>query len=193
MVKIKRLTPDWWATVGAFEARVDVEVDDSNALNTGRSPTAWRTSQIDPKRAFPFVLGTEGMRQFLPLQFSTNCLVPLEAKTSIECRQIDAATVSRRQLCQGCLGAAISWFDHAATISSSRPIFGWPLRRVAVKGGRRRSRSDLPLMGTSAVSDSLDRETRVCDRICDDTEGNSPMGAHVAPQTCIRSTAKIAP
>ena len=30
MVKIKRLTPDWWATVGAFEARVDVEVDDSN-------------------------------------------------------------------------------------------------------------------------------------------------------------------
>ncbi len=32
VIKIKRLTPDWWATVRAFEARVDVEVDDSNAV-----------------------------------------------------------------------------------------------------------------------------------------------------------------
>ena len=31
VVKITRLTPDWWAAVGAFEALVDVEVDDRTA------------------------------------------------------------------------------------------------------------------------------------------------------------------
>ncbi len=50
VVKIKRLTPDWWATVGAFEARLDVEVDDSNRANSRHWSTAWRSAQIDRGR-----------------------------------------------------------------------------------------------------------------------------------------------
>jgi len=41
VVKITRLTPDWWAAVGAFEALVDVEVDDRTAqiaVMSGRRP-----------------------------------------------------------------------------------------------------------------------------------------------------------
>ena len=74
----------------------------------------------------------------------------------------------------------ISWFDHEATISSSRPNFGWPLRRVAVKGGRRRLRSDLPLMATSAVADLLDRESR----FCEPDSATIPRGARHQAQTC---------
>jgi hypothetical protein len=54
----------------------------------------------------------------------------------------------------------ISWFDREATISSSRPNFGWPLR----SGGK-------PVLRTGFY---------------DDTEGSPPSGANFAPQTCIR-------
>jgi hypothetical protein len=47
-------------------------------------------------------------------------------------------------------------FDLTATISSSRPNFPWPLRAAAVKGGRRPSRNDLPLMVASTAADLLD-------------------------------------
>ena len=83
----------------------------------------------------------------------------------------------------------ISLFDRQATISSSRPSFGWPLRGVAVKGGRRPSRSDLPLTVTSTAADLLNREDRLNEQragFYDDTEGSSPSGANFAPQTCIR-------
>jgi hypothetical protein len=58
---------------------------------------------------------------------------------------------------------------------------------VAVKGGQRPSRSDLPLMATSTAADLLGRESRFRGTgVCDDTEGSSPSGANFAPQTCIR-------
>ena len=50
----------------------------------------------------------------------------------------------------------ISLFDLTATISSSQPNFRWPLRAAAVKGGRRPSRSDLPLTVASTAADLLD-------------------------------------
>ena len=49
----------------------------------------------------------------------------------------------------------ISLFDLTATISSSQPNFRWPLRAAAVKGGRRPSRSDLPLTVASTAADLL--------------------------------------
>jgi hypothetical protein len=45
--------------------------------------------------------------------------------------------------------SCISLFDRACDISSSRPDFAGALRGVAVKGGRRPSRSDLPLTAAS--------------------------------------------
>src|SRR5947208_812787 len=42
-------------------------------------------------------------------------------------------------------------FDLTATISSSRPNFPWPLRAAAVKGGRRPSRNDIPLIGSERL------------------------------------------
>src|SRR5215831_12166342 len=95
----------------------------------------------------------------------------------------------------------ISLFDLTATISSFQPNFRWPLRTAAVKGGRRPSRNDLPLMVASTAADLLDWggpiPPRVSFRTCflarfnvanyDDTEGSSPSGASIAAQTCIRS------
>jgi hypothetical protein len=46
----------------------------------------------------------------------------------------------------------ISLFDRLLAISSSRPHFDWPPRAVTVKGGRRPSRSDLPLTVTSMAA-----------------------------------------
>ena len=43
------------------------------------------------------------------------------------------------------------------TISSSRPEFDWPPRAVTVKGGRRPSRSDLPLTVASTAAGYVDR------------------------------------
>src|SRR5215510_6830581 len=54
-------------------------------------------------------------------------------------------------------GVSSILFDLTATISSSRPNFPWPLRAAAVKGGRRPSRNDLPLMVASTAADLLDR------------------------------------
>jgi hypothetical protein len=53
-------------------------------------------------------------------------------------------------------GVSSILFDLTATISSSRPNFPWPLRAAAVKGGRRPSRNDLPLMVASTAADLLD-------------------------------------
>src|SRR5262249_13703796 len=80
-------------------------------------------------------------------------------------------------------------------------IFLGRCRAAAVKGGRRPSRNDLPLMVASTAADLLDWggpiPPRVSFRTCflarfnvanyDDTEGSSPSGASIAPQTCIRS------
>jgi len=51
--------------------------------------------------------------------------------------------------------SCISLFDRACDISSSRPDFAGALRGAAVKGGRRPSRSDLPLTAASTAPDSL--------------------------------------
>ena len=48
-------------------------------------------------------------------------------------------------------GSCISLFDRACDISSSRPDFAGALRGAAVKGGRRPSRSDLPLTAASTA------------------------------------------
>jgi hypothetical protein len=93
-------------------------------------------------------------------------------------------------------------FDPPATIPSSRPNFNTLLRVAAVKGGRRPSRSDLPLTVASAAAVLLvrGRPEASSGLYCrarlflqfsvdsyDDTEGGSPSGASIAPQTCIRS------
>jgi hypothetical protein len=62
--------------------------------------------------------------------------------------------------------SSISLFDRACDISSSRPDFAGALRGAAVKGGRRPSRSDLPLTAASTAPDSLGR---------DDTGAVSPL------------------
>ena len=62
--------------------------------------------------------------------------------------------------------SCISLFDRACDISSSRPDFAGALRGAAVKGGRRPSRSDLPLTAASTAPDSLIR---------DDTGAVSPL------------------
>lgn len=96
------------------------------------------------------------------------------------------------------LGQLISLFDKPATISSSRPGCGWPRRAVIVKGGRRPSRSDMPLTVTSTAAGWLRRawhpllatrraRSTFQSRRLDDSEGSSPSGANIAPQTCIRS------
>jgi hypothetical protein len=80
--------------------------------------------------------------------------------------------------------------------------FDGPLGAVTVKGGRRPSRSDLPLTVTSKAAGLLGRTRpdsptgRHCrggpfphDSVFATmtTEGSSPSGASIAPQTCIRS------
>ena len=62
--------------------------------------------------------------------------------------------------------SCISLFDRACDISSSRPDFARALRGAAVKGGRRPSRSDLPLTAASTAANSLIR---------DDTGAVSPL------------------
>jgi hypothetical protein len=44
------------------ERRFETSLKRLKCANTGHSPTAWRTCQIDPKRAFPVATGTEGIR-----------------------------------------------------------------------------------------------------------------------------------
>ena len=51
----------------------------------------------------------------------------------------------------------ISLFDPLETISSFRSNFSSLLRAATVKGGRRPSRSDLPLTGASTAAGFLDR------------------------------------
>src|SRR5208337_680102 len=58
--------------------------------------------------------------------------------------------------------SGISLFDWRQDIFSSRPGFRSALRAVAVKGGRRPSRSDLPLTVASTATDLLSRATRAC-------------------------------
>ena len=93
-------------------------------------------------------------------------------------------------LFKSCHGASILVFESVAIISWSRPnCFCSPLRAATVKGGRRPSRSDLPLTVTSTAADLLNREDRLNEQragFYDDTEGSSPSGANFAPQTCIR-------
>ena len=99
--------------------------------------------------------------------------------------------------CQGLsFNHPISLFDPPAIISSSRPSgFHRPLRAATVKGGRRPSRSDLPLTVASTAACLLVGVRPFCDHgsfmvsvgSYDDTEGSSPSGASIAPQTCIRS------
>jgi hypothetical protein len=83
----------------------------------------------------------------------------------------------------------------AGDISSARPNFVGPLRAAAVKGGRRPSRSDLPLTVASTAADSLDR--REIGRVPLSFGGSAlatmtiPRGAclqalDIVPQTCIR-------
>jgi hypothetical protein len=73
-------------------------------------------------------------------------------------------------------------------ISSSRPVFARLLRAAAVKGGRRPSRSDLPLTAASTAADLRDRGgLRLATE--DDTEGElAIVRADRAPRTCIRPT-----
>jgi hypothetical protein len=75
--------------------------------------------------------------------------------------------------------------------------FYWPLRAATVKGGRRPSRSDLPLTVVSTAACLLVGRRPVPGSWLlygdfsvgsfHDTEGSSPSGASIAPQTCIRS------
>ena len=52
---------------------------------------------------------------------------------------------------------AISLFGRAATSPRPDLLFARPLRGAAVKGGRRPSRSDLPLTAASTATDLPDR------------------------------------
>jgi hypothetical protein len=79
-------------------------------------------------------------------------------------------------------------FDPVATISSSRSAFDWPLRAATVKGGRRPSRSDFAL-DRREHSGTLDDQASFSAVQDDKSEGSSPSGARLAPQTCIRSIA----
>jgi hypothetical protein len=81
----------------------------------------------------------------------------------------------------------ISLFDRQRPSPRPDLIFHPPLRKVAVKGGRRSSRSDLPLTVTSTAADLLDRESRFGEL----DSATIPRGArhqaqNFAPQTCIR-------
>jgi len=66
-------------------------------------------------------------------------------------------------------------------ISSSRPVFARLLRAAAVKGGRRPSRSDLPLTAASTAADLHDR-SGLRSRLAIETipRGSSPSCAHIA-------------
>ena len=99
---------------------------------------------------------------------------------------IDPWTCMGRLVSRLVLDHLISWFDREATISSSRPNFGWPLRGEAVNGGRRPSRSDLPLMATSAAADLLDRESQFWEPDLRRYRGELAIRRNFAPQTCIR-------
>jgi hypothetical protein len=59
--------------------------------------------------------------------------------------------------CQGFSLLAHLLVRPGCDISSSRPAFARLLRGAAVKGGRRPSRSDLPLTAASTAADLLDR------------------------------------
>jgi len=96
---------------------------------------------------------------------------------------------------------SISLFDLTATISSSRPNFPWPLPRSGRQGWPKAIAKRLALDGRehSGRLVGLGRPipVKVSFRTCflarfnvanyDDTEGSSPSGASIAPQTCIRS------
>src|SRR6516164_6111677 len=96
---------------------------------------------------------------------------------------------------------SISLFDLTATISSSRPNFPWPLSRSGRQGWPKAIAKRLALDGRehSGRLVGLGRPipVKVSFRTCflarfnvanyDDTEGSSPSGASIAPQTCIRS------
>ena len=107
--------------------------------------------------------------------------------------QVSAQGLVWGDCCQGCCKGHLL-VRLACDISSSRPDFRGALRAAAVKGGRRPSRSDLPLTAASTASDLLSRDdTGVVSPFVqidngDDTEGSSPSGALRAPRTCIRPT-----
>jgi hypothetical protein len=62
-----------------------------------------------------------------------------------------------------------------------RPGFRWPPRAVTVKGGRRLSRSDLPLMVTSTAAGYVGRVSFPAVSADDNnSEGSSPSGAKIA-------------
>ncbi len=82
---------------------------------------------------------------------------------------VDARTCMGRLVPRLVLNHLISWFDREATISSSRPNFGWPLCGDGHEHSGRLLRK--PVLQTG---------------FCDDTGGSSPSGANLAPQTCIR-------
>src|SRR5262245_33212378 len=96
---------------------------------------------------------------------------------------------------------SISLFDLTTTISSSRPNFPWPLPRSGRQGWPKAIAKRLALDGRehSGTLVGLGRPfpVKVSFRTCflarfnvanyEDTEGSSPSGASIAPQTCIRS------
>src|SRR5262245_62600523 len=95
----------------------------------------------------------------------------------------------------------ISLFDLTATISSSRPNFSLAAAHSGRQGWPKAIAKRLALDGASTAADLLDWggpiPPRVSFRTCflarfnvanyEDTEGNLPSGASIAPQTCIRS------
>ena len=61
----------------AFQSCEDDAVDGRNCANSGRSPAAWPTGHIDPKRAFPYIapeyfwwIGDETMNAPQPFSFA---------------------------------------------------------------------------------------------------------------------------
>jgi hypothetical protein len=74
-----------------------------------------------------------------------------------------------------------------AAISSSRPATGWPLRAVAVKGGRRPSRSDLPLTVASTAAGWVGRGCLPAVGRPTTIPRELAIARGVPRQTCIRS------
>src|SRR5215831_248815 len=130
-------------------------------------------------------------------QLGAMSALPLKADKAQTCRHVRL---------YGAIGVkagvnSISLFDLTATISSSRPNFPWPLPRSGRQGSPKAIAKRLALDGRehSGRLVGLGRPipVKVSFRTCflarfnvanyDDTEGSSPSGASIAPQTCIRS------
>ena len=136
------------------------------------------TPWLNPHRARRAVVALQTDRDFVPWRFSnaghrTSGPPPhfRRSKTLYGAITVKADLQS--------FNLFISLFDQLVTIFSSRPSFDWPPRTVTVKGGRRPSRSDLPLTVTSTAAGYAGRQ--------DNSEGSSSSGAEIAPQPCIRS------